>query len=774
MKSSEELHKFLEVVETTVDTVFNKKDTFKEGNSKSIQKNKIPKEVRLVMRQKKEISDRIKKSRSWLNTLNLTKLLEEKELKLREMYRQRKLKVENEALRAMKSNPKHFYSYARKSSKTSSQVGTLVDKDGRMFSKPLDKAECLSQQYKSVFTTPDPKYKVEDIDKFCNIGEPAPGLEGEAMEPHPCARCELQVVHECWEDLEPAARRLEEQAYWRRNPTTPNMSDILPTIDDMVDAITKIPNNSSPGQDGIPPCILKNAKQSIAAMLLDMFKLSYETGEIPALWKLGIITPIHKGGSTSNPANFRPVSLTSHVMKTMERVVRKNLVTHLEVMGKMDQNQHGSRQGRSTLSQLLEHHNEIVTCLENNENVDVIYLDFAKAFDKCDLGILMHKLKALGITGKVARWIYNFAMRRKQKVVVSGTTSESTELISGVAQGTVLGPILFLIYVADISDNIDSNVKEYVDDTKVKRPITNEHDIEKLQEDLDRIYNWAKQNNMKFNGTKFQVVKYGKNDDLKNENEYFTEDTDEIIERYETLRDLGVILSDTAKFDKQIESVAKKTRQKAGWVLRTFYSRNTQFMKSIYKTLVVPHVDYCSQLWMPTNATGILTIEKLQQNYFNRIPSLKHLNYWQKLKQMKMISLQRRQERYRVLYVWKTLQGLVPNCGITVQNTPEDRVGRTCRIPRINTGATAAAKSLREQSFQVNGAQLFNSLPPFLRNMTTCSLDEFKERLDKYLERVPDEPSVAGLTPGACTPDGRPSNSLLHQRPVGGTRRPGG
>ena len=267
-------------------------------------------------------------------------------------------------------------------------------------------------------------------------------------------------------------------------------------------------------------------------------------------------------------------------------------------------------------------------------------------------------------------------------------------------------------------------------------------------------------------------MKYGNNSDLKHDYEYFTENTEDIIERFDNLRDLGVILSDTAKFDKQIENVAKKTSQKAGWVLRTFHSRNPLFMKSIYKTLVVPHVDYCSQLWMPIKSTGILTIEKLQQTFMNRIPALKQLNYWQKLKQMKMLSLQRRQERYRVLYMWKTLQGLAPNCGITLKNTPEDRVGRTCKIPSIKVGASASAKAIREQSFQVHGAQLFNSLPPFLRNMTKCSLDIFKEKLDKYLEIVPDEPSVAGLTPATCSPDGRPSNSLLHQRPVKSTRRP--
>ena len=131
-----------------------------------------------------------------------------------------------------------------------------------------------------------------------------------------------------------------------------------------------------------------------------------------------------------------------------------------------------------------------------------------------------------------------------------------------------------------------------------------------------------------------------------------------------------------------------------------------------------------------------------------------------------MISLQRRQERYRIIYVWKILEGLAPNCSIQSAKSDDKRQGRKCKLQTIKTGARASAKALREQTFQVHGPQLFNCLPPFLRNMTKCSVEIFKENLDKYLMTIPDEPSVPGLTPTALTPDARPSNSLLHQRPL--------
>ena len=166
----------------------------------------------------------------------------------------------------------------------------------------------------------------------------------------------------------------------------------------------------------------------------------------------------------------------------------------------------------------------------------------------------------------------------------NGTKSNVTHVTSGVTQGTVLGHILFLIYVSDIGENIDAIKKIYVDDTKVKKGIKSEEDVESLQADLNKLYDWAKTNNMVFNGTKFQVVRYGYNDDLKEETLYFTEDTSEIIERFETLRDLGVILSEEATFSAHVQHVEKKVRQKIGWVLRTFYARNAGFMKTLYKT----------------------------------------------------------------------------------------------------------------------------------------------------------------------------------------------
>ena len=303
-----------------------------------------------------------------------------------------------------------------------------------------------------------------------------------------------------------------------------------------------------------------------------------------------------KGGSRGEPSNFRPISLTSHIVKTFERVLRKTLVNYLEHNKKMDRNQHGFRSGRSTLSQLLDQQDEILKALEDGDNMDTIYLDFSKAFDKCDHGIIFHKLKYLGIKGKVGRWLFSFLIGTFLQVLVNGRKSTKSKLVSGVPQGSVLGPILFLIYISDIAKELTTNTLVYVDYTKVNKRVKTEDDVELMQEELQKLYQWGKNNNMEFNGKKFQVIRYGTDIDLKESTDYFAGDFDEVIERFETMRDLGIQVSEDGTFMNHIENICKKVRQKCGWISRTFYTREPKFMRHMFNTLVQPHIDYCSQL----------------------------------------------------------------------------------------------------------------------------------------------------------------------------------
>ena len=349
---------------------------------------------------------------------------------------------------------------------------------------------------------------------------------------------------------------------------------------------------------------------------------------------------------------------------------------------------------------------------------------------------------------------------RKQQTLIEETTSEESKVVSGSVQGSVLGPVLFLMYIKDIAKNVTASIKIFVDDTKVKNKIEKEEDVENLQMNLDLLYLWQEENKMLFNGTKFQLLRYGPNEDLKNDTLYFTDKTENVIERFSSLRDLGMILSDDAKFNAHIDKVSKKVRQKVGWIMRSFYTRSLNHMKQLWKTLVQCHIDYCSQLYMPSQSQGLHAIEKLFYNFTSKLPTLREENYWDRLSILKMSSQERRMERYCIMYIWKILEGYAPNCG--VEETPiNPRIGRKIKIPTLAKNGRAAIQTLRENSFQINGARLLNSLPKEIINMKLYQ-DKFKEALDKYLSSVPDQPRMGSLVPAATDQlTGRQSNSLL-------------
>ena len=374
-------------------------------------------------------------------------------------------------------------------------------------------------------------------------------------------------------------------------------------------------------------------------------------------------------------------------------------------------------------------------------------------------------MKKMGIQGLLAEWIFNFLSDRKQIILANGVASLPSDVTSGVPQGTVLGPLLFLILINDIcQSDINSIISLFADDTRITKVIQNFSDVEDFQKDLDKIYQWSKENNMVFNATKFEVLKHGKNEELKNEYEYLTPDCENLIERKDALRDHGIIMNEHANFDDHINKVCSTVTQKVGWILRTFKTRKVEFMKLMWKQLVQGHVDYCSQLWQPLQSTSLQRLENLFKTFSKKIPCLRNESYWNRLKILKMSSQQRRLERYRIIYTWKALEGLVPDCGMILGNSQESRNGRECKVPTIAKKSSARVETLREQSLQVHGAKLFNCIPQTIRNMTKCDVDTFKQKLDLFLSKIPDQPLFREAIPTTTDQHTlKPSNSLIDQ-----------
>ncbi|KAK8723230.1 hypothetical protein OTU49_011922, partial [Cherax quadricarinatus] len=230
-----------------------------------------------------------------------------------------------------------------------------------------------------------------------------------------------------------------------QNLVNTSIYDVILTPNDFEQAINDMPMHSAPGPDSWNSVFIKNCKKPLSRAFSILWRGSMDTGVVPQLLKTTDIAPLHKGGSKATAKNYRPIALTSHIIKIFERVLRSKITTHLETHQLYNPGQHGFRTGRSCLSQLLDHYDKVLNALEDKKNEDVIYTDFVKVFDKCDHGVIAHKMRAKGITGKVGRWIYNFLTNRTQRVVVNRVKSEAATVKSSVPQGTVLAPILFLI-----------------------------------------------------------------------------------------------------------------------------------------------------------------------------------------------------------------------------------------------------------------------------------------------------------------------------------------
>ena len=288
--------------------------------------------------------------------------------------------------------------------------------------------------------------------------------------------------------------------------TDQTLSDVTINVNEISECLNVLDTSKACGPDGIPSRLLKECHQQIAPSLYDVFNHSLVSGRVPSEWKSANITPIHKKKQKEPAENYRPISLLPIISKVMERCVYSRLYQH--VLHLISPHQHGFLRKRSCVTQLLSSFHSIGQKLDKNTQTDILYLDFAKAFDSVDHSILLGKLKAYGVSGRLLDWFSDYLNNRQQRVVVDGVASQWTPVTSGVPQGSILGPILFVIFINDVPKVVENGTMSalFTDDTKVYRTITSVSDCDQLQQALTNLDVWSSDNNITFNALKCKVL----------------------------------------------------------------------------------------------------------------------------------------------------------------------------------------------------------------------------------------------------------------------------
>ena len=274
---------------------------------------------------------------------------------------------------------------------------------------------------------------------------------------------------------------------------------------------------------------------------------------------------------------------------------------------------------------------------------------------------------------------------------------------------------------------LNAKVVSFADDTRLYSKISYVEDCDSLQSDLNCVYDWAKTNSMVFNSPKFKYLSFSTNVSI----------TSYYVNVYVSphLKDLGIIMYSNCSFEQHIIELCKRCTGLCGWILRTFSSRESTVMMTLFKSLVLSRLDYGSQLWSPTKIHQIIMIEKIQKAFTKHIKGFSSFSYQERLSNFKIYSLQRRRERYIIMYVFKILENLVPNLVKPLQFYVSDRRGRLCSVSHVRLGHTG---SLAYSSFRWKGIRMFNSLPMHIRNITACPPSVFKKQLDLHLSPMLD------------------------------------
>lgn len=377
----------------------------------------------------------------------------------------------------------------------------------------------------------------------------------------------------------------------------------------IVRLIEALKNDSSPGYDGVNTKFLKNTSAYSSIALTKIFQQSLDTSTVPSQWKIGKVVPLHKSGNKNCSTNYRPISLTSICCKVLEHVIFTNLVNFLESNSFFTSAQHGFRKTYSCETQLISFTHHLHQILDKSSQADCIFLDFSKAFDKVCHRLLLYKLHQLNLDDNLLKWIECFLTNRSQFVFANGHNSSSREVHSGVPQGSVLGPLLFLIYINDLSSVISSTIHLFADDCVIFREITNDNDVNVLQSDLNATSNWCENLLMDLNIKKCKIMRVFRTSTTSPP--YYLNNIP--LDSVNSYKYLGVHITSNLNWSPHIEYINNANRM-LGYLQRNFSNAPCGLKLQLYKTLIRSKLEYATAVWDPSYDNLITSLELVQNN----------------------------------------------------------------------------------------------------------------------------------------------------------------
>ena len=490
--------------------------------------------------------------------------------------------------------------------------------------------------------------------------------------------------------------------------------------------------NKSVGPDDIHPLLLVELADHISAPIAYIFNATLHQGCVPRDWRLANISPIFKKGSKNRAANYRPISLTCVLCKMMESFIRDQILAHLQNSNLLSVRQYGFISGRSTVTQLLNYLDKCAEIIVDGGIVDSIYLDFTKAFDTVPHRRLLGKLETYGINGHILTWIKDYLSERSQTVLVNGEKSRAAPVLSGIPQGTVLGPLLFIVYINDLLDEVASHGLLFADDTKIFRHVCSREDSTLLQKDLDTLDKWSTKWLLKFNHEKCHVLSLGKFDNIMHAHRYTICGYE--MEHVFNEKDLGVVFDSELNFENHISQKVQIANAIVGLIRRSFSYLDCNSFKRLYTSFVRPHIEYAQSVWAPHLSKHINMLENVQIRATKVVDGLQNLDYSERLKKLDLPTLAYRRLRGDLIEVFKHFHTYDRET-LSHSFRPRQRSSRTHGYQLHHRNTKDGVRGLQSNSFYNRVVKRWNNLPKVV--VDAENINTFKARLDAHLNDEP-------------------------------------